>query len=133
MVEQFYPKDFTEQEKVHLRFQLQHYELDVPKHPDFQNLSSIYELCRALVVSEKSKVYHLVNKLVRLVLTLPVSTATTERAFSVMKLIKTKLRSRMENDYLADSLVIYIEKEIAITLTVEMIMNEFYSMKNRYG
>jgi hypothetical protein len=53
------------------------------------------------------------GRLIRLVLTLPVSTATTERAFSAMKLVKTRLRNKMEVGFLRDCLIIYIEKEIA--------------------
>jgi hypothetical protein len=55
----------------------------------------------------------LLGGLIRLVLTLPVSTATTERAFSAMKLVKTRLRNKMEDGFLRDCLIIYIEKEIA--------------------
>jgi hypothetical protein len=75
--------------------------------------------------------YNLIDKLIRLVLTLPVSTATIERAFSVIKLVKTRLRSIVEDEFLADNLVVYIEKEIAKDFTTEMIMDEFYSMKYR--
>ena len=64
-------------------------------------------------------------------LTLPVSTATTKRAFSAIKLLKTRLRNRMEDEFLADNMIVYIEKEIAGNFTIEMIMDEFYSMKNR--
>ncbi|XP_057443819.1 uncharacterized protein LOC130735968 [Lotus japonicus] len=39
--------------------------------------------------------------------------ATTERAFSAMKVIKTRLRNKMEDDFLTDYMVVYIEKEIA--------------------
>jgi len=78
LVEKFYPQDFTEQEKMILRFQLDHYKLDVPKHSDFQNMSTLSELCRGLAISGKSKIYNLIDRLIRLVLTLPVSTATTE-------------------------------------------------------
>jgi hypothetical protein len=78
LVEKFYPQDFTEKEKTLLRFQLQHYEFDVPKHPNFQNMDTISELCRGLASPRKSKIYHLVDRLIRLVLTLPVSTTTTE-------------------------------------------------------
>jgi hypothetical protein len=89
----------------------------VPKHSDFQNMSTLPELCRRLAISGKSKIYNLIDKLIRLVLTLPVSTATTERAFSAMKLVKTKLRSKMEDEFLADNLIVYIEKEIAKDFT----------------
>ena len=64
-------------------------------------------------------------------LTLPISTATTERAFSVMKLLKTRLRNRMEDELLANNTIVYIEKEIVVNFTMEMIMDEFYFMKNR--
>ena len=64
-------------------------------------------------------------------LTLPVSTAITERTFSAMKLLKKRLRNRMEDEFLADNMIVYIEKEIAENFIIEMIMDEFYSMKNR--
>ena len=63
-------------------------------------------------------------------LTLPVSTATTKRAFLAMKLLKTRLHNRMEDELLVDNMIIYIENEIAGNFTIEMIMDEFYSMKN---
>ena len=101
---------------------MQHYELDVIKHPDFQNMSTIFELCRGLQISRKSNIYFLIDRLIHLVLTLPV--------FSAMKLLKIRLRNRMEDKFLADNMIVYIEKEIAGNFTIEMIMDEFYSMKN---
>ena len=65
------------------------------------------------------------NRLIRLVLTLPVSTATTERAFSAMKLVKTRLRNRMEDGLLRDCLVTYIEKEIDVVISTDAIIDEF--------
>ena len=38
----FYPDDFTKQEKLHLRIQAQHYELDAPFHYELRNLSTIF-------------------------------------------------------------------------------------------
>ena len=73
----------------------------------------------------------MIDKLIRLVLTLPISTATTERAFSAMKLLKTRFRNRMDDEFLVDNMIVNIEKEIAGNFTIEMIMDEFYSMKNR--
>ena len=37
----------------------------------------------------------------------------------------------MKDEFLADNMIVYIEKEIAENFTIEMIMDEFYSMKNR--
>ena len=132
MVKKYYPQDFTEHEQELLESQLQHYELDVIKHPAFQNMSTVSELCRRLQILGKSKIYFLIDRLICLVLTLPVSTATIKRAFSAMKLLKTRLRNIMKDEFLADNMIVYIEKEIAGNFTIEMIMDEFYSMKNRH-
>ena len=48
-----------------------------------------------------------------------------------MKLLKTRLRNRMEDKLLTDNMIVYIEKEIAGNFTMEIIMDEFYSIKNR--
>jgi hypothetical protein len=84
-----------------------------------------------LIETGKVSIYFLIDRLVRLVLTLPVSTATTERAFSAMKLVKTTLRNKMEDGFLADCLVIYIEREFARNIDLDSIINNFYSIKNR--
>ncbi|KAL6526462.1 hypothetical protein OROGR_015552 [Orobanche gracilis] len=85
----FYPSDFTHQEMYCLKIQLQHYTLDIPSHESFQNMSTIAQLCRGLTETSKARDYSLIDRLIRLVCTLPVTTATTERAFSSMKRLKT--------------------------------------------
>jgi hypothetical protein len=60
-----------------------------------------------------------------LLLTLPVSTTTTERAFSVMNITKTMLRNKIEDEFLTDSLMLYIEKEITATLSTDSIIDDF--------
>ena len=72
-----------------------------------------------------------IDRLIRLVLTLPVSTATTERAFSAMKLLKTRLRNKMEDDFLRDCMIVYIEREIAMKFTTDSIIDDLYAKKNR--
>jgi hypothetical protein len=110
---------------------LHHYQFDVPKHSDFQNMSTLSKLCKGLTISEKSKSYNLIDRLIRLVLTLPIFTATTEQALFAIKLVKTRSHSRMEDEFLVDNFVIYIEKEIAKDFTIKMIMDEFYYVKDR--
>jgi hypothetical protein len=69
--------------------------------------------------------------LIRLVLTLPVSTATTEGAFSAMKITKTRLRNKMEDDFLRNCLVLYIERAIAMKVTTDSIIDDFSRVKKR--
>ncbi|XP_021856696.2 uncharacterized protein [Spinacia oleracea] len=110
LAEKYYPGDFSDHEKFHLKYQLELFYCDASKHPEMKNLCTIADLCRSLAETGKSDVYHLVDRLIRLILTLPVSTATTERAFSAMKIVKTNLRNKMEDDFLSNYLVVYIEK-----------------------
>jgi hypothetical protein len=67
----------------------------------------------------------MVERLLRLVITLPVSTATTERAFSAMKLVKTRLRNKIGDAFLRDYLVVYIEKELAATISSDDIIDSY--------
>jgi len=55
----------------------------------------------------------------------------TKRAFSMMKIVKTRLHNQMEDDFLANYLIVYIEKEIAERFTIDMIINYFYFMKEQ--
>ncbi|XP_057479163.1 uncharacterized protein LOC130766510 [Actinidia eriantha] len=57
--------------------------------------------------------------------------ATTERAFSAMKHFKTALRNNMEDEFLADSIIVYIEREISEPIDLDSIVDDFYVMKNR--
>jgi len=64
-------------------------------------------------------------------LTLPVSTTTTERVISAIKIVKTRLRNRMEDDFLVNYLIVYIEKKIVERFTIDMIIDDFYFMKKQ--
>jgi hypothetical protein len=48
-----------------------------------------------------------------------------------MKIVKTRLRNRMVNGFLVDYLIVYIEKEITERFTIDMIIDDFYSMKEQ--
>ncbi|XP_073152805.1 uncharacterized protein [Henckelia pumila] len=124
----FYPEDVTDQDIIALEYELIHF-----KHDVMQNLkvSTLVELCQQLTESERSKVYVMLTRLIHLVLTLPVSTATTKRAFSAMKHVKTSLRNKMEDDFLADCLTLYIERDLAKDIDVDSIIDEFYVSKAR--
>jgi bisphosphoglycerate-independent phosphoglycerate mutase (AlkP superfamily) len=97
--------------------------------PKLKNLSSIAKLCQGLIETEKSERYNLMDRLIRLVLTLLVSTATTERAFSTMKVIKTRLRNKMDDEFLAKTLVVYIEREISESFNSDLILDDFVSLR----
>lgn len=64
-----------------------------------------------------------------LVLTLPIPTTTTERSISVMNIVKNRLYNNMENDFLINFLIIYIEKETVIKLSTNIIAYDFRDLK----
>eukprot|EP00258_Populus_trichocarpa_P041583 XP_024457602.1 zinc finger MYM-type protein 1 [Populus trichocarpa] len=118
---------------ANVQFVCTKYEIEIP-HMNAsykKNMSTISELCRGLVETNKSQHYHLIDRLILLVLTLPVSTATIERAFSAMKHVKTVLRNKMEEEFLADSMMIYIERKLVEDIDSDSIIDEFYSTKHR--
>ena len=53
-VTKFYPQDFMKHEKEVLETKLCHFEHNVVRHPEFESLSSISELCQWLVRTRKS-------------------------------------------------------------------------------
>jgi len=89
------------------------------------------ELCEALKKIGRADKHCLVDHLICLSLTLPVSTATTERSFSAMTLIKTRLRNKMEDEFFADNMMLYIEKEIVDQFNSDSIIDEYKTLKDR--
>lgn len=130
LVEKFYPEGFTSEEKTHLRFQLGLFKVDIQKNTEL-HVSTLSELCTVLTRTCKSSSYFLVDRLIRLLLTLPVSTASSERAFSAMKIVKTRLRSSMEDDFLSSNLIMHIEKEIVEGFDIDSTIDDFEKRKRR--
>jgi len=131
LVQKYYPMDFTDHEKIKLPFDLRHFLSDARQLSTFKNLSTIQELCSCLASTGQNKKYFLIDKLLRLIMTLPVSTATTERSFSAMKIIKSKMRNKMGPGFLADSTSVYIEREISASISSKSIIDDFKSLGKR--
>jgi hypothetical protein len=73
----------------------------------------------------------MVYGLLKLVLVLPVATATVERCFSAMKIVKTKLRNQIGEIDMSNSLICYVEKEELLKVTNEAVIQRFMKMKPR--
>ena len=83
-----------------------------------------------MVEMKKNVSYLLVYSLVTLVLILLVATATVEKAFSAINIIKNRLRNQIGDPWMNDCLVTYIEKDIFKIIKREEIMQWFQDMKN---
>ena len=71
-----------------------------------------------------------VVKLLQIVMTICVSTAKCERTFSSLKRIKSYLRSSMSEQRLTDIAILSIERDLADSLILDDIVDEF-AKKNR--
>ena len=129
----YYPEDFSDIELIVLDDQLQTYIIDVRVSKQFLGLKNIGDLAQKMVETKKNGVYPLVYRLITLALILPVVTATVERVFSAMNVIKNRLRNRMGDQWMNDNLLVYIEKDIFNSLDNEVIMQRFQGMKTRRG
>ncbi|PPD74611.1 hypothetical protein GOBAR_DD28465 [Gossypium barbadense] len=123
LMNDFYLNDFTEQEKLHMKIQLDHFQLDAYQSTELQIASTIVELCQVLAKTNKSSIYPFLDRIIHLV---PI-----ERAFSAMKIMTTRLHNIMEDDFLSTFLVGHIEKEIAQEFSADSIIGEFYLMKKQ--
>ena len=67
----------------------------------------------------------------RIFLTLSVSVASNERAFSKLKIIKNYLRSSMGQDRLTKLAILSIEKEVTESEDFDVIIDQFLNEKCR--
>ena len=94
-------------------------------------MKNLAQLSIMLVETKKDLTFPLVYKLLKLVLILPVATASVERVFSSMKYVKNKLRNRMGEQYLNDCLVTFLEREFFQQVKDEDIISRFRATESR--
>ncbi len=85
-----------------------------------QKPSSVVEL--ALFIEPYKEVFFELFKLCKIAVSIPVSTASCERSFSALKLVKTYLRSTMSDDRLSNLGVLSIESRRAKALNLDELL-----------
>jgi hypothetical protein len=48
-----------------------------------------------------------------------------------MKIVKTRLHNKIEDEFLTDNLVVYIEREISKSFNLDLILDDFVSLRTR--
>ncbi|KAG5019845.1 hypothetical protein JHK87_015700 [Glycine soja] len=130
MVE-LYPNDFVDVWEVVVRHQLQNYVRNVRCDPKFVKLKGLSELCAKLVKTKKCNTFDIVYRLLKLALVLPVATASVKRVFSTMKFVKSQLCNKMDDQWLNDRLVTFIERDVLGTINNDVILAHFQKMDSR--
>ena len=72
-----------------------------------------------------------VDKLLRIYLTIPVTTATAERSFSALRRIKTYLRSTMSEERLNNVMLLHVHKDFCDNLDLLKVAKTFVSANSR--
>jgi hypothetical protein len=67
--------------------------------------------------------------LIKIYLTVPITSAQAERAFSVLKILKTWLRTTMEDERVSDLAIIKMACDVNVDY--ELIIEEFVKIKER--
>lgn len=126
----FYESDFSTIDVLALDDELDLYYLDMRTNIDFSGLKGIADLAIKLVETGKHIVYPLIYSLITFALILPVTTATVERVFSAMKLVKT-LCIQIGDGWTSDALVTYIEQDVFSSLSIKTIAKRFQDLRSR--
>ena len=75
--------------------------------------------------------------LMKLILVMPATNATSERSFSALRRIKTYLRSTMKQERLNSLMVLHVHKDLIDALDLSQVANEFVegndTRKQRFG
>ena len=103
-----YPVDFISTGRTFLSQELQSFLSDMRIDGRFFNVEDLGSLAKKMKETMKDRVFPTVYRFVELTLLLPVATISVERVFSAMKVVKIDLRNRMGDEWLNDSLVVYI-------------------------
>ena len=69
-------------------------------------------------------------RLIKIAMTIAVSTAQCEHSFSTLKLIKNHLRSTMGDERLSNLAILSIERELSDAINLEEVVTEFSGLDN---
>ena len=94
-----------------------------------KRVESMEDVMNELLLLQRGfpEVYHLI----KVAMTIPVTSATAERSFSVLKRIKTYLRATMGQERLTHLAVLSIERELSKSIDLDLVIDRFRAMHPR--
>ena len=97
-----------------------------------QRVTSFRTLCDVMnTVTVRRSMFNQINKLLRIVLTIPVTTSTAERSFSTLRRLNTYLLSTMSQTRPNHLMILHIHKDRTDELNICDIAKEFIQVNNR--
>ncbi|KAL4141516.1 hypothetical protein QTP88_004145 [Uroleucon formosanum] len=123
------------------------YQIDIDQDDlilEYESFSSVYyhlnkdcegistnDVLKFMITNDMISSYPNLSTLYKIFYTLPVSSATAERSFSRLKLIKTFLRSTLTEEKLSNLAILSIEKCTAEKIDFDKVIETFAQMKKR--
>jgi hypothetical protein len=126
-----YPDDFDSTQLKDLSRELNFFIDNVRADERFSSLISNSALARLMVDTTKHTSFPLVYRLLKLVLVLPIATASVERCFSAMKIVKTMLRNRIGDGFMNDCIICFVEPGFLATIPTDDVIVRFHKMEDR--
>jgi hypothetical protein len=121
----FYPDDFDSDKLDALGLELVTFIDNVRADLRFDNLNGISDLAKLMVQTNKHITFSLVYQLLKLLLILLIATASVERCFSAMNVVKKKLRNKMGDQFMSGCLICYVEKDIFSAISNDAVIDLF--------
>ncbi|KAL4091733.1 hypothetical protein QTP88_026380 [Uroleucon formosanum] len=117
--------------KIEFISELESFKEHVYNIDDDLKRATFFEMLNFIYKNKLQDVYPNISVAYQIYLTMPVTSASCERSFSKLKLIKTYLRSNTEQARLNHLSILSIENKIARQINYEDIINDFAAKKAR--
>jgi hypothetical protein len=103
------------------------------KREEFRNAKGAIPILKLFLKNNLQDTFQESTKLLKIVVTIPMSTSEAERCFSTLKRIKTFLRNTMTQDRLSALAMLSIEKRLVRKMQDfnQRVIEKFASQKNR--
>ena len=141
--EKLLSRDDTEEENDHLDHLGTYYGMDASalkteylllkeaRRDCLQSCKTVLDALQVLHHTGLHRVYGKLYRLYRLFVTLPVTSASYERSFSKLTIVKSKIRSTISQGRLENLMILYVENDITNNLNFEEVIDRFASMGPR--
>ena len=98
--------------------------------PQVKKVTTIRTICEATNKGPYKVMLEEIHKLLRLYFTIPITSSSSERAFSTLRRVLTYLRSTMTQERLNNCMLLHVHKDITDSLNLQDIATAFITAKN---